>query len=128
MSNYELYRRCSLGIALTDTLDELIQEGTLDPQSAMRVLSQVSHFLLNHQFDASIASALHSKVRSKATMKGHLHVYRFCDDVWTFVVDNPSFRFDSDSVTADRIKVVACTAKVTATAPGAAGAAAAPTQ
>lgn len=53
-------------------------------------------------------------------MKGHLHIYRFCDDVWTFVVDNPSFRFDGDVVTADRIKVVACTAKAGpgTTAPG----------
>jgi hypothetical protein len=41
MTNYELYRRSSLGIALTDTLDELIQEGHLDPHSAMRILSQV---------------------------------------------------------------------------------------
>jgi hypothetical protein len=42
MSHYELYRRSSLGMALTDTLDELIQDGNLDPQSAMRILSLVS--------------------------------------------------------------------------------------
>jgi transcription initiation factor TFIIA small subunit len=139
MSNYELYRRSSLGIALTDTLDELIQEGHLDPQSAMKVLSQVSrrltlkeHHLLTCtcltwiQFDSSIAAALHTKVRSKCTMKGHLHIYRFCDDVWTFVVDNPSFRFENENVTADRIKVVACTAKsTTAAATGSAAAASA---
>lgn len=39
--SYELYRQSSLGVALTDTLDELIQDGSLDPQSAMRVLAQV---------------------------------------------------------------------------------------
>ena len=102
MSNYELYRRSSLGIALTDTLDELIQDGNIDPQSAMKILSS---------FDSSIASALHSKVRSKATIKGHLNVYRFCDDVWTFVIDNPSFRFETETVNSDKIKIVACTAK-----------------
>jgi transcription initiation factor TFIIA small subunit len=48
-------------------------------------------------------------------MKGHLNVYRFCDDVWTFVVENPNFRFDSEVVTADRIKIVACTAKTNGT-------------
>ncbi len=41
MASYELYRQSSIGVALTDTLDELIQDGSLDPQSAMRVLSQV---------------------------------------------------------------------------------------
>jgi transcription initiation factor TFIIA small subunit len=44
--SYELYRRCSLGIALTDSLDEMIQEGTLDPQSALKILSQAIPFML----------------------------------------------------------------------------------
>jgi len=41
MAHYELYRRSSLGMALTDTLDELIQDGHIDPQIAMKVLAQV---------------------------------------------------------------------------------------
>jgi transcription initiation factor TFIIA small subunit len=44
MSQYQLYRESSLGKALTDTLDELIQEQLLDPQTAMKVLSQVFLF------------------------------------------------------------------------------------
>jgi transcription initiation factor TFIIA small subunit len=40
-SQYQLYRESTLGKALTDTLDELIQEQLLDPQTAMKVLSQV---------------------------------------------------------------------------------------
>ncbi|KAJ3056560.1 Transcription initiation factor IIA small chain (TFIIA 13.5 kDa subunit) [Rhizophlyctis rosea] len=113
MAQYELYRRSSLGMALTDTLDELISDSHIDPQLAMKVLSQ---------FDNSIAEALHSKVKAKANIKGHLHVYRFCDDVWTFIVENPQFRFDgNEPVTADKIKVVACTAKVAATNQPAAG-------
>eukprot|EP00842_Homolaphlyctis_polyrhiza_P001989 jgi/Hompol1/2791/HPOL_000383-RA len=99
-SNYELYRRSSLGIALTDTLDELIQDGHIEPQTALR-------------FDTSFAEALSKQVRSKASMKGHLHTYRFCDDVWTFIVDeNPNFRFDNENVQANRVKIVACSAKV----------------
>jgi transcription initiation factor TFIIA small subunit len=72
-ASYELYRRSTLGICLTDTLDDLIQEGMLDPQTAMKVLSQ---------FDSSIADALKTHVKSRATLKGHLNNYRFCDDVW----------------------------------------------
>jgi transcription initiation factor TFIIA small subunit len=34
------------------------------------------------QFDSSIADALKTHVKSRATLKGHLNNYRFCDDVW----------------------------------------------
>ncbi|KNC98953.1 transcription initiation factor IIA subunit gamma [Spizellomyces punctatus DAOM BR117] len=103
MAQYELYRRSSLGMALTDTLDELITESHIDPQIAMKVLAQ---------FDLTIAEALHNRVKAKAAIKGHLHVYRFCDDVWTFIVDRPTFKLEgSETVHADRIKVVACTAR-----------------
>ncbi|KAJ3259561.1 Transcription initiation factor IIA small chain (TFIIA 13.5 kDa subunit) [Boothiomyces macroporosus] len=99
---YQLYRESSLGRALTDTLDDLIQDSLLDPQTAMQVLGQ---------FDASISEALHTKVRSRATLKGHLHVYRFCDDVWTFVVDSANFRLENETVVAEKVKVVACNAR-----------------
>ncbi|KAK9686033.1 Transcription initiation factor IIA subunit 2 [Basidiobolus ranarum] len=99
---YELYRRSTLGMALTDSLDELIQSGHMNPQLAMKVLVQ---------FDKSITEALSSKVRSRATFKGHLDTYRFCDDVWTFIIENPTFRFEHDTVLADKVKIVACNAK-----------------
>ncbi len=79
MAQYELYRRSSIGLALTDSLDELIQTGMIDPQLAMRILTQVVLYnrLYNEnmkthiglQFDSSVANALHSKVKSKATIK-----------------------------------------------------------
>ena len=99
---YQLYRESSIGRALTDTLDELIQESALDPPTAMFVLSQ---------FDTSISEALSQKVKSRATIKGHLHVYRFVEDVWTFTVQNANFRFDNDNVYCDKVKLVACSAK-----------------
>ncbi|TPX68852.1 hypothetical protein SpCBS45565_g02864 [Spizellomyces sp. 'palustris'] len=121
MAQYELYRRSSLGMALTDTLDELITESHIDPQIAMKVLAQVRKRVgatpnpsptLFPQFDLTIAEALHNRVKAKAAIKGHLHVYRFCDDVWTFIVDRPTFKLEgSETVHADRIKVVACTAR-----------------
>lgn len=45
-AQYELYRRSSLGMALTDTLDELIQGARIDPQIAMKILGQVNLFCL----------------------------------------------------------------------------------
>ncbi|CAI2161715.1 7644_t:CDS:2 [Funneliformis geosporum] len=94
-----------IGIALTDSLDELIQMEKITPQLAMKVLVQ---------FDKSITEALDNKVRSKATFKaGHLHTYRFCDEVWTFIIKNPNFKLDSSepSVLVDKIKIVACNSK-----------------
>ena len=46
---YELYRRTSIGIALTDALDELVSSGQVDPQLALKVLANVlfvSRFVL----------------------------------------------------------------------------------
>ncbi|KAJ2692280.1 Transcription initiation factor IIA subunit 2, partial [Coemansia spiralis] len=63
------------------------------------------------QFDKSIALALSTKVKAKAVIKGNLRIYRLCDDVWTFTIKNPSFKFDHESVSADKIKIVACNAK-----------------
>lgn len=38
---YETNNSVSIGIALTDSLDELITSGHINPQLAMKVLSQV---------------------------------------------------------------------------------------
>ncbi|KAI7868446.1 transcription initiation factor IIA, gamma subunit, helical domain-containing protein [Spinellus fusiger] len=99
---YELYRRSSIGMALTDSLDELIQSGHINPQLAMRVLTT---------FDKSISESLSQLVRNKANVKGHLHTYRFCDEVWTFIIENPNFKFDQEAVSAEKVKIVACNAK-----------------
>jgi len=38
-------------------------------------------------------------------------VYRSCDEVWTFILKNATFKFDNETVTADRIKILACSSK-----------------
>merc|ERR1711964_110491 len=80
---YELYRGSSIGEALIDTIDDLINDGRIEPQLAMKILAN---------FDRSIAETLAEKVKSRLTFKGHLETYRFCDDVWTFLVKNVSSR------------------------------------
>ncbi|KAG9297125.1 hypothetical protein G9A89_019406 [Geosiphon pyriformis] len=102
---YELYRTSSIGQALADSLDDLIKQGHITPQLAMKVLTQ---------FDKSITEALETKVKNKATFKGgHLHTYRFCDEVWTFIIEKPNFRVDNNNeqVHVEKIKIVACNAK-----------------
>ncbi|KAJ3710485.1 transcription initiation factor IIA gamma subunit [Lentinula raphanica] len=97
---YEFYRGSSVGMALTDSLDELITSGSITPQLAMKVLQQ---------FDKSLADTMVKLVKNKTALRGHLHTYRLCDDVWTFILKNASFKLDSaELVSASKIKIIAC--------------------
>lgn len=99
---YEHYRESTVGRALADVLDDLIQSQQLTPQLAVKVLMQ---------FDRSIADALSNKLRTRATMKGKMDVYRHCDDVWTFEINNCILRLDDETLSARNVKIVACNAK-----------------
>ncbi|KAK3318677.1 transcription initiation factor IIA, gamma subunit-domain-containing protein [Apodospora peruviana] len=101
---YDLYRHGSLGITLTDALDELIGNERIDPQLAMKVLMQ---------YDRIISETLSDRVKSRLTFKGSLDTYRFCDEVWTFLIKNVTFKMDngSQTVQADKVKIVSCSAK-----------------
>ncbi|EPQ30997.1 uncharacterized protein PFL1_01186 [Pseudozyma flocculosa PF-1] len=97
---YELYRRSSIGMQLTDALDELIQSGHVNPVLAMRVLNE---------FDKAIASNLSKNVKAKSQLKGHLRDYRLCDEVWTFRVQNATLKLDnSEILDVEKVKIVAC--------------------
>lgn len=96
---YEIYRSTSLGIALTDTLDDMIQSGKLAPQLAMKILVN---------YDKAAAEALQEKVKARLTFKGHLDTYRFCDEVWTFIIKDASFKFENETLSAEKIKIIAC--------------------
>ncbi|CAO1616318.1 unnamed protein product [Jaminaea pallidilutea] len=97
---YELYRRSSIGIQLTSSLDTLIQSGHINPLLAMRVL--------NH-FDRSVADTLGQKVKAKATIKGPLRNYNSCEEVWTFDVRGGTVKTDNGEVlNVDKLRIVAC--------------------
>ncbi|RYR09779.1 hypothetical protein Ahy_B05g078188 isoform B [Arachis hypogaea] len=86
MATFELYRRSTIGMCLTETLDEMVQNGTLSPELAIQVLVQ---------FD-----------------KGHLHTYRFCDNVWTFMLQDAVIKTDDCQENVGRVKIVACDSKL----------------
>ena len=101
--SYQLYRNTTLGQTLQDSLDELVSAGQISSQLALRVLLQ---------FDKSINNALATRVRSRLSFKaGHLSTYRFCDNVWTFVLKDVEFREVQELVRADKVKIVACDGK-----------------
>ncbi|KAK8919065.1 Transcription initiation factor IIA subunit 2 [Platanthera zijinensis] len=107
MATFELYRRSTIGMCLTETLDEMVSNGTLNPELAIQVLVQ---------FDKSMTEALENQVKSKVSIKsqGHLHTYRFCDNVWTFILQDATFKNEESQENVGRVKIVACDSKLLA--------------
>lgn len=62
----------SIGLSLTDTLDDLINEGRIEPQLAMKILST---------FDRVITEVLAEKVQVKLSFK--VFCPRFCQNNFT---------------------------------------------
>jgi len=104
--SYQLYRNTTLGHTLQEGLDELIQYHQISTPLAAKVLLQ---------FDKSMNTLLATKVKSRLNFKaGKLHTYRFCDNVWTFVLNDVTFREIDDEMKVDKVKIVACDGKGTA--------------
>nr|CAG4641385.1 EOG090X0L7F [Eulimnadia texana] len=100
---YQLYRNTTLGNTLQESLDELIQYGQITPQLAMKVLLQ---------FDKSMNNSLATRVKNRLTFKsGKLNTYRFCDNVWTFLLSDVEFRDAHEIAKAETVKIVACDGK-----------------
>lgn len=100
---YELYQSGTLGITLRETLDTLVQDNKIQPQLAMRVLAN---------YDRVMLELLKQGAKLKMTFKGHLKTYRFCDDVWNFILKDVTIKLDNnETVHVDRFKIVACNAR-----------------
>ncbi|XP_036276024.1 transcription initiation factor IIA subunit 2-like [Pipistrellus kuhlii] len=105
---YQFYRNTTLGTSLQERLEELIQSPQITPQLALQVLLQ---------FDKAINSALAQRVRNRVNFRGSLNTYRFCDNVWTFVLNDDKFREVTEFIKVDKVKVVACDGKNTGSNP-----------
>ncbi|KAI2798503.1 hypothetical protein RDWZM_009755 [Blomia tropicalis] len=100
---YQLYRNTTIGHTLQESLDEFVQSGQISNQLARNVMLH---------FDRAINNALASRVKSRLTFKaGHLKTYRFCDNVWTFVLKDVEFREVQELIKVDKVKIVACDGK-----------------
>ena len=45
-------------------------------------------------------------------VQGHLHTYRFCDNVWTFILQDALFKNEETQENVGRVKIVACDSKL----------------
>ena len=93
----ELYRGTTIGTALTEALDELVREKKLTPALALQVLKE---------FDQELSDQL-GATKNKLTLKGTLSTYRFCDEVWTFIIRGCSIKTEQESLHAEKLKIVA---------------------
>ncbi|CAJ0598047.1 unnamed protein product [Cylicocyclus nassatus] len=101
---YTMYRETTLGTALTNTLDEFLEEGLISRTLAAKVLAA---------FDANINKALSYKVKNKMQFKADkLLAYRYCDNVWTVIMKGVEFHdvFWPVSHRVEKLKIVACEA------------------
>ncbi|KAI4963854.1 transcription initiation factor IIA subunit 2-like [Hordeum vulgare subsp. vulgare] len=97
---FEMYRQSEIGYALTATLDEMVSAGVLSPDLAITVLLQ---------FDKSMGHALDKHAKSRAVFKGgNLRTYRFCDDVWTLILRDVTFKNEDMETVLHNVKIVAC--------------------
>lgn len=101
---YQMYRSTTLGEALEHVLEDFQKDGSLPPNLVKRVMDV---------FDKCFTQALSTKVKNRFSYKANkLRAYRFCDNVWTFVIEDVSIR-DLNMKTgmnASHLKIVACDA------------------
>jgi len=101
--SFPMYRTTTLGQTLQESLDELMQMQMLTPNLALRVLTQ---------FDKAINAGLSNRTKTKLLFRAEkLNTYRFCDNVWTFMLRNVEFREHAEVSTVDRVKIVAIDGK-----------------
>ncbi|KAL8906868.1 MAG: hypothetical protein Q9172_006852 [Xanthocarpia lactea] len=101
--HYEIYRQSSIGTTLIDSLDDLINSGRIEPQLANKIIKN---------FDKIVSEVMNEKVKARLNFKGHLDTYRFCDEVWTFLIKDVNFKLDNQNqIQAEKIKIVSCNSK-----------------
>jgi transcription initiation factor TFIIA small subunit len=78
-----IYRGSKLGDCLVEALQKLIDEDKITGDLAQKVLDT---------FDQSMLHLLEKQVTAKGTLKGKLDVYRYLDNIWTFVMSDATLR------------------------------------
>uniref|UniRef100_A0AC34G571 Transcription initiation factor IIA subunit 2 n=1 Tax=Panagrolaimus sp. ES5 TaxID=591445 RepID=A0AC34G571_9BILA len=101
--HYTMYRSTTIGEALERTLEEFVSEGLVSDHAAKRVL-------LN--FDKAVNTKLATNIKNRFTFKAtKLRAYRFCDNVWTFVMEEVEVKDPTKNThKIEHMKIVACDA------------------
>jgi len=114
--DFQHYRGSTLGMALAQTLSDLVLAGDLSEEHANSI---------TFRFDKAINSRLRQTERdedgveppvtAKILVSGTLHTFRNVEDVWTWILqpghtqpEGPRARSTAETLEADILKIVAC--------------------
>ena len=97
----QMYRRTTLGLALQDSLDQLIQSQKMTEEQAQQILLR---------FDQDMSAALAHRLGNRMTIRGNIGSYRLVESVWTLILNGVEFkdREQRHTIRADKVKIVAC--------------------
>lgn len=95
------YRVSTLGKTLEEVLHYYLNSGLITKELVDIIL---------RLFDKSICERLRQlRTRAMILSGGRLRSYRYYDNVWTILIDNPTIR-QNITMETQKIKIVACTA------------------
>ena len=108
--NYEFYRASSVGEALMETLNDLINEDRITGALAVKIL---------HHFDRVVPEVLETELHATMKIKAKIKHYQNVDEVWTFVLKNVCFttkengrkKDEVQEFRAEHMTILACPAK-----------------
>ncbi|CAF0952625.1 unnamed protein product [Adineta steineri] len=83
-SAYQIYRSTTIGLALDDTLRELVRKQIFTPRIVHYILDVFDH-IINEKLTYQ---SVKGKKESCLIFTGHLLSYRACDQVWTLLFDS----------------------------------------
>ena len=76
----------------------------------VQCLCFIKYILINNNASLLLSLVFYSK--SKLLFQaGKLNTYRFCDNVWTFMLNDVEFREVQEVAIVDKVKIVACDGK-----------------
>ncbi|KAL6505363.1 hypothetical protein OROGR_025180 [Orobanche gracilis] len=61
---------------------------------------------------STVALNLDGKGHECSICSGHLHTYRFCDNVWTFILQRVQLKSEEGQEMVESVKIVACDSKL----------------
>ena len=97
----ELYRNCTLARSMQSRLDDMVRSGELPGELARAVMEQLDVSLCREmelRHDAASTNAIQARLRS----------YNNCEGVWRFDLADPLVVTETETLTAETLKVVCC--------------------
>ncbi|CCA70905.1 hypothetical protein PIIN_04841 [Serendipita indica DSM 11827] len=99
VQNWQIYRWSTVGLALLDTVDELVRDNMISVEMANIIMAR---------YDESVCSTLRKKVDSKCSFTAKCQTFNLVDEVYRFSLKNVRFKMEAGQVvTVPTMKITA---------------------